>query len=49
MVTEVIVKNGKIYCTFVITEGNDIVIKLSPNEARNFKAQIEAALKSLGG
>lgn len=49
MTTEVVIKNGKVYCIFVITEGNDIVIKLSPNEARNFKAQIEAALKSLSG
>lgn len=49
MITEVTIKDGKIYCTFVMSDNNDIVIKMSPNAARNFKAQIEAALKSLDG
>ncbi len=42
-------KDGKIVCTFNVTDSNGVLIKLTPNEARNFKAQLEAVLKSLDG
>jgi hypothetical protein len=47
MQTKVELKDGQVVTTFDVTSSYDVVIKLSPNEARNFKAQLEAVLKSL--
>ncbi len=47
MKTTVILEDDQVKFIFQITEGFDTVIRLSPNEARNFKAQLEAVLKTL--
>ncbi len=47
MKTEVILKDDKVKFIFQITDGYETAVKLSPNGARNLKAQLEAALKTL--
>jgi len=47
MKTKVQVVGSQVVCTFEVTTNYDAAIKLSPNEARNFKAQLEAVLKAM--
>lgn len=47
MKTEVTVKKGQVVCTFQLTDNFATVTAMTPNEARNFKAKLEAALKAL--
>ncbi len=47
MKTTIILKDGLAQIIFQITDSTDTVIRLNPNEARNFKAQLEAVLKTL--
>ena len=47
MKTDVKLDEGQITCTFQITDNYSVTTHMTPNDARNFKAQLEAALKAL--
>ena len=47
MKTKAEVQEGQVVITFDVGDHYSMVIKLPPNNARNFKAQLEAALKLL--
>jgi len=47
MKSDVKLKKSQIVCEFQVTDNFATVIVMTPNEARNFKAKLEAALKAL--
>ena len=47
MKTEVEIIDSNVVVKFDVTTNYTAVIKLSPNETRNFKAQLEAVLKTI--
>ena len=47
MKTEVKTKDGQVVCEFQLTDSFATVVSMTPNEARNFKAKLEAVLKSM--